>query len=139
MSAVMTRTLGRSGIEVSALGMGCWAIGGPAQAPVSLGSGHFGWGDVDDEESIRAIHAALAAGVTFFETSDVYGAGHSEQVLGRALAGRRQQSVICTKFGFTFDGPTRRMLGRDASPEYIRRACEGSLSRLQTDYLDLYL
>lgn len=139
MSATMTRTLGRSAIEVSVLGMGCWAIGGPTQTSVPDGSEHFGWGDVDDDESIRAIHAALAAGVTFFETSDVYGAGHSERVLGRALAGRRGEAIIATKFGFTFDEYTHRMLGRDASPEYIRRACEGSLSRLQTDYLDLYL
>lgn len=139
MSTGMTRTLGRSGIEVSALGMGCWAIGGPTQAPIAWGSEHFGWGNVDDEESVRAIHAALASGVTFFETSDVYGAGHSEEVLGRALAGRRHQAVLATKFGFTFDRYTRRMLGRDASPEYIRRACEGSLQRLQTDYLDLYM
>lgn len=139
MSTGMTRTLGRSGIEVSALGMGCWAIGGPTQTPIAWGSEHFGWGNVDDEESIRAIHAALASGVTFFETSDIYGAGHSEEVLGRALAGRRNQAVLATKFGFTFDRYTRRMLGRDASPEYIRRACEGSLQRLQTDYLDLYM
>jgi aryl-alcohol dehydrogenase-like predicted oxidoreductase len=138
MNTGTTRTLGRSGIEVSALGIGCWAIGGPTQTGVAWGSEHFGWGNVDDNESIRALHAALAAGVTFFETADIYGAGHSERILGRALAGRRQQVVLATKFGFTFDEYTHRMLGRDASPEYVRRACEGSLSRLQTDYIDLY-
>lgn len=138
MSTTMTRTLGRSNIEVSALGMGCWAIAGVTQAPIADGSGAFGWGSVDDEESIRAIHAALHAGITFFETADVYGGGHSERILGRALAGRRQEVVLATKFGFAFDEHMRQMLGRDASPAYVRRACEGSLRRMQTDYIDLY-
>jgi len=139
VSTDMIRTLGRSGIEVSAIGMGCWAIGGTVQVSVAEGSGKFGWGEVNDDESIRAIHAALAAGSTFFETSDVYGTGHSERLLGRALSGRRSQAVLATKFGFTFDEYERRMLGRDASPAYVRRACEGSLQRLQTDYIDLYM
>jgi len=139
MGTIFTRTLGKSAIEVSALGMGCWQIGGATYAEMQLGGGKFGWGEVDDDESIRALHAALAAGVTFFETADVYGGGHSEEVLGRALTGRRQQAVIATKFGFVFDPYTRQMLGRDSSSAYIRRACEGSLKRLNTDYIDLYL
>ncbi len=134
----MRRTLGRSGIEVSALGMGCWAIGGVTRAPIAAGSGAFGWGEVDDQEAIAAIRAAVAAGVTFFETADVYGGGHSEELLGRALEGRRHEVVIATKFGFAFDPYTRQMLGPDTSPAYIRRACEGSLRRLRTDYIDLY-
>jgi aryl-alcohol dehydrogenase-like predicted oxidoreductase len=130
----MRRTLGRSGIEVSALGMGCWAIGGPfwdGETPV-------GWGEVDDEESIRAVHAALDRGVNFFDTANVYGAGHSERVLGRAIAGRRSQVVIATKFSAVFDETTRQVTGSDASPEGIRKACEESLHRLDSDYIDLY-
>jgi len=130
----MRRTLGRSGIEVSALGMGCWAIGGPFWA----GETPQGWGEVDDEESIRAIHTALDRGVNFFDTANVYGAGHSERVLSRAIAGRRSQVVIATKFNAVFDETTRMVTGSDASPEGIRKACEESLRRLNTDYIDLY-
>ncbi len=130
----MKRTLGRSGIEVSALGLGCWAIGGPFWA----GETPLGWGEVDDNESIRAIHAALDMGINFFDTANVYGAGHSERVLGRALAGRRSQVVIATKFNAVFDEETRQVIGADPSPEGIRRACEDSLRRLNTDYIDLY-
>ena len=97
--AVTTRTLGRSGIEVSALGMGCWAIGGPW----AEGAQPLGWGAVDDEESVRAVRRALELGVTLFDTADTYGAGHGERVLGRALAGRRDEAVIATKWGYTFD------------------------------------
>lgn len=114
------RTLGRSGIEVSPMGIGCWAIGGD------------GWGGgADDEESIRGIHKALEMGVNFFDTADVYGSGHSESVLGKALAGRRDEVVIATKFGHSPQGP-------QAEPDYIRSACEASLKRLNTDYIDLY-
>ena len=130
----MRRALGRSGIEVSALGMGCWAIGGPFWA----GETPLGWGEVDDEESIRAIHAALDRGVNFFDTANVYGAGHSERVLSRAIAGRRSRVVIATKFNSVFDETTRQVTGANASPEGIRKACEESLRRLNTDYIDLY-
>ena len=112
----MRRALGRSGIEVSALGMGCWAIGGPfwdGETPV-------GWGEVDDDESIQAMHAALDRCVNFFDTANVYGAGHSERVLSRALAGRRPQAVIATKFSALFDETTRQVTGSDASPAGIR-------------------
>ena len=134
METTFTRTLGRSGIEVSALGMGCWAIGGPFWA----GDMPLGWGEVDDEESIRAIHAALELGVTFFDTANVYGAGHSERVLGRALQGRRDKVVIATKFNALFDETTRQVTGSDTSPAGIRAACEDSLRRLGTDFIDLY-
>jgi aryl-alcohol dehydrogenase-like predicted oxidoreductase len=130
----MNRTLGRSGIEVSALGMGCWAIGGPFWA----GDEPHGWGVVDDKESTRAIHAALDHGVNFFDTANVYGAGHSERVLGRAIGVRRSQVVIATKFNAVFDEATRQVTGSDASPEGIRKACEDSLRRLETDTIDLY-
>jgi aryl-alcohol dehydrogenase-like predicted oxidoreductase len=133
---MFTRTLGRSGIQVSAMGLGCWAIGGPFNHQ-GLPSG---WSRVNDEESIRAIHHALSLGVTFFDTANVYGCGHSEEVLGKALAGRRDQVTISTKFGNTW------LVGTiDSSPmmqmtsEVIRRQLEDSLRRLNTDYIDLYL
>jgi aryl-alcohol dehydrogenase-like predicted oxidoreductase len=85
MKTILTRTLGRSGLQVSAMGLGCWAIGGPFWA----GDNAVGWGQVDDAESIRSIHRALDLGVTFFDTADVYGTGHSERILAQALAGRR--------------------------------------------------
>ena len=130
----MTRTLGRLGVEVSALGMGCWAIGGPFWR----GETPLGWGKVDDAESTRAIHKALDLGVTFFDTADVYGAGHSERVLGTALGKRRSRVVVATKFNSVFDERTRQVTGEDASARYIREACAASLRRLQTDYIDLY-
>ena len=130
----LTRKLGRSGIEISALGMGCWAIGGPFWA----GETAQGWGEVDDDESIRAIHRAMELGVTFFDTANVYGAGHSERVLARAFASRRTKVVIATKFNAVFDESTRQVTGADSSPKGIRKACEDSLRRLETDYIDLY-
>ncbi len=134
MPATNARKLGRSGIEVSPMGLGCWAIGGPFWE----GKTPLGWGDVDDDESIRAIHTALDLGITLFDTANVYGAGHSERVLARALAGRRQQVVVATKFNAVFDENTRQVTGSDASPAGIRQACEDSLRRLNTDYIDLY-
>jgi aryl-alcohol dehydrogenase-like predicted oxidoreductase len=130
----MERTLGRSGISVSALGLGCWAIGGPFW----LEGIPDGWGEIDDEESVRAIHRAIELGVRFFDTADVYGTGHSEEVLGRALQGRREEVVVSTKFGYTFDAATRQSSGTDVSAAYVRAACQASLRRLGTDYIDLY-
>ncbi|MGW3784104.1 aldo/keto reductase [Micromonospora chokoriensis] len=130
-----TRTLGRSGITVSAIGMGCWAIGGPLWGEDRQ---PFGWGDVDDDESIRTIHRALDLGVTLFDTASNYGAGHSERILGRALAGRRDDVVIATKFGNVSEEATRRALGTDASPAFAVRSLEDSLRRLGTDHVDLY-
>jgi aryl-alcohol dehydrogenase-like predicted oxidoreductase len=132
----MRRHLGEaSGISVGAVGAGCWAIGGPWQ----FDGRPAGWGAVDDDESIRAIRSALDLGITLFDTADVYGCGHSERVLGRALAGRRDEAVISTKFGLLFDEAMRTGAGTDASPSYVRRACEASLRRLGTDRIDLYL
>jgi aryl-alcohol dehydrogenase-like predicted oxidoreductase len=126
--------LGRSGIMVSTLGMGCWVIGGPLWKDGSS----LSWAEVDDRESIRALHCALDLGVTFFHTADVYGAGHRERVLGQAFAGHRDEVIITTKFNSTFDEATRQVTGWDASPRHIRKACEASLRRLQTDYIDPY-
>lgn len=130
-----TRTLGRSGIQVSALGFGCWAIGGVWQDDTGQ---PLGWGKVDDEESVRAVHRALDLGVTFFDTADVYGTGHSERVLGRALGSRRDDVVVATKWGNLFDPDTRTLTGTDDSPEHLRRALTASLRRLGTDHVDLY-
>ena len=129
-----TRKLGRSGIEVSALGMGCWAIGGPFWEKGTP----LGWGEVDDNESIQAIHRALDLGVDFFDTANVYGAGHSERVLALAFAGRRKDVVIATKFNAIFDEQSREVIGSDSTSAGIRKACEESLQRLNTDYIDLY-
>nr|WP_211246680.1 aldo/keto reductase [Cohnella pontilimi] len=129
------RRLGKSEIEVSPLGFGCWAIGGPFW----LDGLPDGWGEVDDRESIRAIERALTLGIQFFDTADVYGTGHSEEVLGQALKGRRHEAVIATKFGFTYDTASRNVFTKvDVTPSYIRSACEASLKRLATDYIDLY-
>jgi len=130
------RDLGtRTGVQVSALGLGCWAIGGPWTS----NGRPAGWGEVDDDESIRAIRRALELGVTLFDTADVYGCGHSERVLGRALAGRRDDVVVVTKVGNVFDEQTRTAGGADLSPAYLRRACDASLRRLDTDRIDVYL
>jgi aryl-alcohol dehydrogenase-like predicted oxidoreductase len=129
----MKRTLGKSGIEVSAMGFGCWAIGGVFWA----GETPVGWGEVDDAESIRALHTAFDHGVTFYDTADVYGAGHSERVLGQAFAGKRDQIVIATKFGNIFDEETKQITGSSAAPEHVEEACDASLRRLKTDYIDL--
>ncbi|GAA3270877.1 aldo/keto reductase [Streptomyces labedae] len=130
-----TRTLGRSGIQVSALGFGCWAVGGEWQDRAGQ---PLGWGKVDDEESVRAVRRALDLGVTFFDTADVYGTGHSERVLGRALGSRRDDVVVATKWGNLFDPDTRTLTGTDDSPEHLRRALTASLRRLGTDHVDLY-
>jgi aryl-alcohol dehydrogenase-like predicted oxidoreductase len=130
----LMRTLGRSGIEVSALGMGCWAIGGPFWA----GEQPLGWGEVDDEESVRAVRRAIELGITFFDTANVYGAGHGERVLGRALGADRDRVVVATKWGNTFDEQSRQVGEPDATPAGVRTALEASLRRLGTDHVDLY-
>ncbi|MFI5707846.1 aldo/keto reductase [Kribbella sp. NPDC051620] len=131
----MNRKLG--GRSTSALGVGCWAIGGPWVA-----SGRpAGWGEVDDEVSIRMIHTAIDAGIRLLDTADVYGAGHSEVVVGEALrrlpASVRDEVIVATKFGNVFDETTRVAEGQDVSPAAIRAATEGSLRRLGVEALDL--
>ena len=136
----MKRILGRSGIEVSALGMGCWAIGGPWDM---LGA-PAGWSAVDDAESTRAIHAALERGVTFFDTAANYGAGHSERILGEALKGRRDRVVIATKFGYEVDEARKSVMPYgevEADSDvaaHVRTDLEASLRRLGTDHVDVY-
>lgn len=128
------RQLGRSDINVSVLGLGCWAIGGPYQGK----GAPLGWGQVDDRESIRAIHAALDHGIDLFDTADMYGCGHSERVLGKALQGRRHKVVVASKFGYGFDESRKEVTGTINLPEEIATALDASLSRLHTDYIDLY-
>jgi aryl-alcohol dehydrogenase-like predicted oxidoreductase len=141
MTTAFTRVLGRSGIEVSALGLGCWAIGGPW----TLNGSPAGWSTVDDGESLRALGIALDLGVTFFDTAANYGAGHSERLLGQAVRGRRDSVVIATKFGYQVDEASRTVVAYDGDEANgdvagrLRRDVEASLDRLGTDYIDVYL
>jgi aryl-alcohol dehydrogenase-like predicted oxidoreductase len=133
------RRLGRSDLEVSALGLGCWAMGGPWDWLEADGSqSPTGLGQVDDAESIRAIHYALEAGVNFFDTAANYGCGHSERVLSRAIAGRRDRVILATKFGYIVDEDKRIVAETEHVVPRIRQECEDSLRRLQTDHIDLY-
>ncbi len=110
------RQLGTSGIEVSVMALGCWPFAGGST-----------WGDQDDDVSITTVHAALDAGITFFDTAEGYGEGHSERVLGEGLKGRRHEAIIATKVS-----------SGNLSPAKIPDACEQSLKNLQTDVIDLY-
>ena len=121
-----------NGREIPRLGMGCWAIGGPFYA----GDVPLGWGEVDDDESIRAIHRAIDLGIRFFDTASNYGAGHSEKVVGRAI-GNRDDIVIATKFGFATDEENKQATGAFADPAFIRQSAETSLKRLKRERLDL--
>lgn len=133
--AIGKRMIGKSGIEVSPLGAGCWAIGGLA---FEKDGTPIGWGDVDDKESVAGLEAAIDLGITLFDTSNMYGTGHSERLIGQVIRGRRDKVVLSTKFGWVFDPETRTKLGWDVSPGYIRQSCEDSLRRLGTDYIDVY-
>ncbi len=133
------RRLGRSNLEVSAMGLGCWAIGGPWDWLEADGSTEpVGWGQVDDAESIRAIHYALDTGINFFDTAANYGCGHSERILSQALAGRRDKVILATKFGYIVNEEKRIVAETEEVVPHIRQECEDSLRRLQTDYIDLY-
>jgi aryl-alcohol dehydrogenase-like predicted oxidoreductase len=121
-SSVGTRTLGRNGLTVSTLGLGCM---GMSQT----------YGAADRDESIATIHRALDLGVTFLDTSDVYGDGHNEELLGEAIAGRRDAVQLATKFALKHTSGPRRI---DGSPENVRACAEDSLRRLNVDVIDLY-
>lgn len=128
------RVLGQSGIKVSPMGLGCWAIGGQFYMDDKID----GYGETDDNISITAIQTALDLGINFIDTSDAYGIGHSEWLIGEAIKGRRSQIVLATKFGYIGSEATKTLQGYNVTPDYIERACEASLRRLQTDYIDLY-
>jgi aryl-alcohol dehydrogenase-like predicted oxidoreductase len=140
MTATLTRVLGRSGIEVSALGMGCWAIGGPW----TFNGAPAGWSEVDDSESRRALDRAFELGVTFFDTAANYGAGRSERLLGQAFKSRRDEVVIATKFGYDVNENDQSVVAYDADEadsdvaSRLRKDVEASLQRLETDYIDVY-
>jgi aryl-alcohol dehydrogenase-like predicted oxidoreductase len=122
---MQTRTLGLKGPTVSALGLGC------------MGMSEF-YGDRDDAESVATIHRALDLGVTLFDTSDAYGPHTNERLLGRAVADRRDQVLLATKFGLVRDPDDPTARGVNGRPEYVRQAAEGSLQRLGVDHIDLY-
>ena len=118
-----TIALGSQGLAVSRQGLGC------------MGMSEF-YGAGDETESIATMHRALELGVTFFDTADMYGPHTNERLVGRALAGRRDEVVIATKFGIVRDAeyPARRAI--NGRPDYVRQACEGSLTRLGVDHID---
>jgi aryl-alcohol dehydrogenase-like predicted oxidoreductase len=122
-----------NGQDIPRLGGGCWAIGGPFWADAIP----VGWGVVDDDESKRAIDAAIAGGIRFFDTADVYGAGHSEKILGEALKGKKD-IFVATKFGNQFDEETKQITGQGFDRAYVRKAVQASLRRLQRETIDLY-
>src|SRR5205823_351299 len=115
------RKLGKSNLEVSAIGLGCMGMS-------------FGYGPAKDkQEMISVIRSAVALGVTFFDTAEVYGPLTNEELVGEALAPMRQQVMIATKFGFKFDSETGKQAGLDSRPEHIKEIAEASLKQLRTD------
>jgi aryl-alcohol dehydrogenase-like predicted oxidoreductase len=125
MTDMQTRTLGLKGPTVSALGLGC------------MGMSEF-YGALDDDESIATIHRALDLGVNFLDTSDVYGPHTNEVLVGRAIADRRDEVVLATKFGIVRDPDDPAARGQNSRPEYVKQAAEASLKRLGVDHIDLY-
>jgi aryl-alcohol dehydrogenase-like predicted oxidoreductase len=128
---VRRRRLGRAGPELSVVGFGAWAIGGPWR---------FGWGQVDDDQSVAAVRRAIELGVNWVDTAAVYGLGHSEEVVGRALGPYRvgEDVLVFTKCGRRWEGRPDGSIENDLRPESIREECERSLRRLGVERIDLY-
>ncbi|HEY7388948.1 MAG TPA: aldo/keto reductase [Bryobacteraceae bacterium] len=122
------KRLGNSDMDLSPIGIGAWAMGG--------GDWQFAWGPQDDQQSISAIHAALDRGVNWIDTAAVYGLGHSEEVVGRAVAGRTLKPYIFTKCSLVWND--KREISNSLKADSIRRECEASLRRLKVDVIDLY-
>ena len=130
MNALKQVALGSQGLQVSVESLGCMGMSGAPGGTI--------YGPIDDEESIATIHRAHELGITMLDTADIYGPFHNEQLVGRAIAGRRDQYTIATKFGFNLDDDGNWDFQFNGRPDYVRKAIEGSLRRLGTDYVDLY-
>ena len=125
---MIRKKLGNSDLEITAIGVGAWAMGGADWA--------FTWGPQDDQDSIAAIHAALAKGINWIDTAAVYGLGHSEEVVGKAVAGISPRPYVFTKCARIWN--EQRQIGKSIKADSIRRECEASLRRLKTERIDLY-